>query len=121
MSAPAVVMDDVTKRFARGEYHDTLRDLLGRLVTLGRRGPRREWFNAVDHVSFEVDRGEALGIIGPNSQLAALLVTNIHAIESPKIPSPATTWTQVNAPAVEDCRSAPLHGFDVGVPDAPPE
>ena len=66
MSAPAVVMDDVTKRFARGEYHDTLRDLLGRLVTLGRRGPRREWFNAVDHVSFEVHRGEALGIIGPN-------------------------------------------------------
>jgi len=66
VSAAPVVFEHVTKRFVRGEYHDSMRDLLGRMLRLGRGGKRREWFNAVDDVSFEVESGQALGIIGPN-------------------------------------------------------
>src|SRR5579862_2960140 len=67
-----IEFDQVWKKFARGELHDSLRDLVPATVRrLAGRGPARdelsgEEFWAVRDVSFEVRPGEALGILGPN-------------------------------------------------------
>lgn len=63
MAAPVVVFDHVTKRFAKGAAHDSLRDMLAGLVG---RGKSRDAFLALNDVSFEVAKGEAVGIVGPN-------------------------------------------------------
>jgi len=67
-----IEFDHVWKKFARGELHDSLRDLVpAALRRLAGRAPARdelagEEFWAVRDVSFEVRPGEALGILGPN-------------------------------------------------------
>ena len=71
MSQPAVVFDSVWKKFARGERHDSLRDLVPWAAKrlLGREKSdelaQREFW-ALSNVAFEVHPGQALGIIGPN-------------------------------------------------------
>jgi len=64
---PAIVFSDISKKYEIGLRLGSLRDnipmILKRLV--GKK-PRREYILALRDVSFEVDRGEALGIIGPN-------------------------------------------------------
>jgi lipopolysaccharide transport system ATP-binding protein len=67
MSDIAVVFERVWKKFRRGERHDSLRDLIPSLFA--RENPNAlgvQQFWAVQDVSFQVKRGEALGIIGPN-------------------------------------------------------
>ena len=72
-NAPAVRVDDVWKRFRRGERQDSLRDLIPALLRRGAGGSPRDPqsldtadFWAVREIAFEVEFGRALGIIGPN-------------------------------------------------------
>ena len=71
MSDAAIIFDGVSKKFRRGERHDSLRDLLPAMVK-GCFRPRDEAelesqeFWALKDVSFDVRKGEALGIIGAN-------------------------------------------------------
>jgi lipopolysaccharide transport system ATP-binding protein len=66
-----VVVDQMWKKFRRGERHDSLRDLVPAITgTLFRRNTKddlaNEEFWAVREISFDVRPGEAVGIIGPN-------------------------------------------------------
>jgi len=72
MSKASIQVQDVWKKFRRGELHDSLRDLIpavarslvGRSTKTDALGRQEFW--ALREVSFEVRRGESLGIIGPN-------------------------------------------------------
>jgi len=71
MPEARIIFDRVSKKFRRGEAHDSLRDLIpaitaGLFKTSRSQTPAREEFWALKDVSFEVRPGETLGIIGRN-------------------------------------------------------
>lgn len=70
MNDSAVSFRNVWKKFRKGERFDSLRDLLPaltkRLWTGRPKGLSAQEFWALRDVSFELGRGDSLGIIGPN-------------------------------------------------------
>jgi ABC-type polysaccharide/polyol phosphate transport system ATPase subunit len=70
MNGPPVQFDNVSKKFRRGQLHDSLRDTLAagmaRLTGCQRGRSAASTIWALRDVSFAAEQGEALGIIGTN-------------------------------------------------------
>src|SRR5215469_9055662 len=71
MSEFAIEFEQVWKKFKKGEIHDSLRDLIPTVTKIlfsrnSNTKLQEQEFWALKNVSFQVTRGEALGIIGPN-------------------------------------------------------
>ncbi len=83
----ALSMDLVSKRFRKGELHDSLRDLFPALLKGVLRQPVRSRaereFWALRDVSFEVNRGEAFGIIGHNGAGKSTMLKHLTGIMEP--------------------------------------
>src|SRR5688572_23712848 len=88
MRSLALQVDHVSKRFRRGELHDSLRDLLPAITRklFGRRSQssseKREFW-ALQDVCFEVERGEAFGIIGSNGAGKSTMLKLLCGIMKP--------------------------------------
>ena len=94
MSEYILEFDSVSKKFRRGQLHDSLRDLVPSLVKSFVRGRSSDQlgeqeFWALRDVSFGVRSGEAVGIIGPNGAGKSTILKILTSIMNP------TTGTRV--------------------------
>jgi lipopolysaccharide transport system ATP-binding protein len=82
-------VEHVSKRFFRGEKHDSLRDLvpavLSRVTGRKRASHDDKEFWALRDVSFELSRGDACGIIGSNGAGKSTMLKLITGIMEPTI------------------------------------
>jgi lipopolysaccharide transport system ATP-binding protein len=88
MSEYALRVQNVYKRFRRGEKHDSLRDLVPSLVKRAVRGDREralapEEFWVLNDISFDLRRGETLGIVGHNGAGKSTMLKHLSGIMEP--------------------------------------
>jgi homopolymeric O-antigen transport system ATP-binding protein len=104
-SEHAAAIRGLTKSYRLGEQdvlHGSLREAVVRTagsllhVARGRTPQRREEIRALDDVSFEVDRGEVLGIIGRNGAGKTTLLKILSGITDPSA-GEAVIWGRVGS------------------------
>ncbi len=96
----AVEVRDLVKRYRLGEMdalHGSLREAIARRArsTL-RGGSRREEIEALGGVSFDVERGQVLGIVGRNGAGKTTLLKILSGITDPTV-GEATIWGRVGS------------------------
>lgn len=77
--AESIVVQNVTKQFTM-QYHRTLKQMA---VASVKRLPLKEKFNAVDDVSFTVEQGESIGLMGLNGSGKSTLLKIINGVMRP--------------------------------------
>lgn len=75
----SIVVENVTKTFTLA-YHRTLKAMT---VAAARRLPLREQFNAIDDVSFTVEQGESIGLMGLNGSGKSTMLKVINGVMRP--------------------------------------
>ena len=88
MSEYSLRLNHVFKRFRRGEKHDSLRDLIPSLVSRAvsrdrERALAPEEFWVLNDVSFDLRKGETLGIIGHNGAGKSTMLKHLSGIMEP--------------------------------------
>ena len=89
---PAIEFSHVSKEFAHGERQLLMRMVASRLLGL-KEGPRANAFQALRDISFTVEQGEALGLIGSNGAGKSTLLALASGVTSPDAGTVAVNGT----------------------------
>ena len=87
MTYPAIIVEHLTKKYRLGGLHeDSLKKVLGQWLGLHTKTAlQTKDFLALDNVSFTVDQGEVLGIVGHNGAGKSTLLKVLSRITEPTL------------------------------------